>query len=73
MTDKIYVSVDNQRFEATGEILDQLKKDWAEAKAAKEAADAAELAKEATKQSALAKLAKIGLTEEEAKAVIGLA
>ena len=29
-------------------------------------------AKEAAKQSALAKLAKLGLTEEEAKAVIGI-
>lgn len=33
---------------------------------------AAEAAKEAAKQSALAKLALLGLTEEEAKAVIGI-
>ncbi len=43
-----------------------------EAIAKEEAAAAAEVARQAAIKSALAKLAKLGLTEEEAKAVIGL-
>lgn len=42
---------------------------WAQEFAEREAA---EQAAAAAKQSAIAKLAKLGLTEEEAKAVIGL-
>jgi hypothetical protein len=40
--------------------------------AASEAIKSTELAQETARQSALAKLAKLGLTEEEARAVIGL-
>ena len=73
MSDKIYVSVDDERFEATGELLAQIKADIAEAHLRKEAEETLVAAKEAAKLSALAKLAAIGLTEEEAKAVIGIA
>jgi hypothetical protein len=44
----------------------------AQSEAERVAAGAAEIARATAKESALAKLAKLGLTEEEAKAVIGL-
>lgn len=52
-----------------GEELDNEGRLWEEQEASRKAE---ELRKEEAKQSALAKLAKLGLTEEEAKAVIGL-
>lgn len=61
MTEKIYISIDNERIEATGKILEQILKDRAEA----ELQEAAMQAKATARQSALAKLAALGLTEEE--------
>ena len=64
---KIYVTEDGNRIEATGDVLQQLLDTQAEflaSKAAKEADDAAKLAaKEAV-------LAKLGLTAEEAAALL---
>lgn len=55
----------------TEEELAQRKKDLAAEKKAEKARVAEEEAKAATKASALAKLAALGLTEEEAKAIFG--
>jgi DNA-binding NarL/FixJ family response regulator len=65
MADKIYVGIDNERIEATGEVLEQILKDRAES----ELAEKAKEAKLAARQSALAKLAALGLTEEEIAAL----
>jgi len=61
MTNKIYVQVDNEVMEATGEVLEQILKDRAEAELEAIAFET----KKAARQSALAKLAALGLTEEE--------
>ena len=52
-------------------VLVEISRLQAEYDARQEAIAQQELDREAAKQSALAKLAKLGLTEEEAKAVIG--
>jgi hypothetical protein len=65
MTEKIYVGIDDQRIEATGEVLEQILKDRAEAETKKIANDA----KIEARQSALQKLAALGLTEEEIAAL----
>jgi DNA-binding NarL/FixJ family response regulator len=65
MADKIYVGIDNERVEATGEVLEQILKDRAESVLAEQAKEA----KLAARQSALAKLAALGLTEEEIAAL----
>lgn len=76
MTEKIYIARDGKRAELKGAeleaFLEQRAKDQAEA-AERESRIEAELqAKEELKQSAIAKLAAIGLTEEEAKIIIGI-
>jgi|LakMenE18May11ns_1017448.scaffolds.fasta_scaffold9127774_2 hypothetical protein len=65
MTEQIYVSIDNERMEASGEVLEQILKDRAEA----QLQEASRQAKIAARQSALAKLAELGLTEEEIAAL----
>ena len=64
-TEPIYIGIDNERIELTGDDLTAFKaqrtKDRAEAKKQQAEADA----KVAARQSALAKLASLGLTEEE--------
>jgi hypothetical protein len=72
MTDKIFIGIDDKRIEAKGEVLEQILKDRAEHQAEKERIEAEIQAKEQLKQSAIAKLAKLGLTEDEAKAIIGI-
>lgn len=65
MTEKIFIQVDNNKMEATGKILEQILKDRAEAKLK----EAERLTKIASRESALAKLAALGLTEEEIRAL----
>jgi predicted Zn-dependent peptidase len=65
MTEKIYVQMNDERIEATGEILEQILKDRAEW----EAQQLAEQARLASRQSALAKLAALGLTQDEIDAL----
>jgi DNA-binding NarL/FixJ family response regulator len=65
MTEKIWVGIDNERIEATGEVLEQILKDRAESVLAEQAKEA----KLAARQSALAKLAALGLTEAEIAAL----
>jgi Mn-dependent DtxR family transcriptional regulator len=72
MTDKIYIGIDDKRIEAKGEVLEQILKDQAEYAEQKRLVEAELQAKKATLDSAIAKLAKLGLTEDEAKAIIGL-
>jgi DNA-binding NarL/FixJ family response regulator len=65
MSETIYIQIDNEKIEATGEVLDQILKDREEA----ELLESARLAKIAARESALAKLAALGLTEEEIAAL----
>ena len=65
MTEKIYVSEDGVKREATPQELAQLEID----KAAQEIYQAELEAKITARQSALAKLAALGLTEEEIRAL----
>ena len=65
MTEKIYVQINGERIEATGEVLEQILKDRADWEARK----LAEEAKLAARQSALAKLVALGLTQEEIDAL----
>lgn len=73
MSEKIYVSIDNERFEATGELLERVKADIAEMNEVKKAFETELKNREIAKSTALQKLTLLGLTEEEAKAVIGIA
>jgi hypothetical protein len=61
MTEKIYVQINGERIEATGEILEQILKDQSEW----ETQQLAEQARLASRESALAKLAALGLTQDE--------
>lgn len=65
MSETIYVQINDEVLEATGQVLEQILKDRAEAELQEEARQA----KLAARESALAKLAKLGLTEEEIAAL----
>jgi hypothetical protein len=69
---KIFVSVDDKRFEATGDLLDQLNTEMAQMTANRIALENRVAATELAKESAIIKLTALGLTEQEAKAVIGI-
>jgi DNA-binding NarL/FixJ family response regulator len=65
MSEKIYVSEDGVKREATASEIAQFEQDRIE----REAATAEKEAKQAARQSALAKLAALGLTEAEIAAL----
>lgn len=69
---KIFVSVDHERFEADLELVEQLKIDQAQLSANKTAIEESIALKESAKISAMSKLTALGLTQQEAEAVIGL-
>jgi sugar-specific transcriptional regulator TrmB len=72
MEEIIYIQDASKKRKATAEEVAQFKKDEA-AEAQRLSLLQSELkAQEELKQSAIAKLAKLGLTEDEAKAVIGI-
>jgi hypothetical protein len=66
---KIFVAVDDEKFEATGELLEQLEADRAQVEANKIALEQSIAQTQAAKSNALAKLAALGLTQEELKAL----
>jgi hypothetical protein len=72
MSKIIYIQEDSQTRQATAEEIAQIEKDQAEYQMQQERIEAELQAQEELKQSAIAKLAKLGLTEDEAKAVIGI-
>ena len=72
MTDKIYIQIGDKRQEAKGEQLEYILQTQAKAQEEQRLLEAKIQAKEELKQSAIAKLAAIGLTEEEAKIIIGI-
>ena len=68
MIHKIMIQVDDEIVEATGDALQEI----LDAQAAEAVRLQEELAATAIKNSAIAKLAKLGLTEDEAKAIVGV-
>ena len=72
MSDKVYIGINDKRVQAKGEQLDYILQEQAKAQEEDSFIEVENLAKEELKQSAIAKLAKLGLTEDEAKAVIGI-
>jgi 5-carboxymethyl-2-hydroxymuconate isomerase len=72
MTEKIFYGEDGIRKEAKGEKLEYILQAQAEAQEQQRLLEVEIEAKEQLKQSAIAKLAAIGLTEEEAKIIIGI-
>ncbi len=66
---KVFIGVDNERIELTGEELAAFKADRAALQAEADARQAEADAKIAAHKSALAKLAKLGLTAEEIAAL----
>jgi transposase len=72
MSEKIYIQDNDKIREATQKEIAQLQKDQAEWAEQQRLLESELQAKEELKQSAIAKLAAIGLTEEEAKIIIGI-
>ena len=64
-TEEIYVGIDNERIELTGDELTAFKAQRTKDRAETKAIQAEAKAKIATRQSALEKLAALGLTAEE--------
>ena len=70
MPETIYVQVGNLRRPATHEEIEQLEKDRADAVLEQNRIEAEWKKKQDARKSALTKLAALGLTEEEAQALI---
>jgi hypothetical protein len=68
-TEKIFIGIDDERIELTGDELTAFKADRAAIQADIAAQKAEAEAKEAARESALAKLAELGLTAEEIAAL----
>lgn len=71
MTDKIYIQIGDKKQEAKGEQLKYVESWQSEINEYEKLFEAEQTAKEATLQSAINKLAALGLTEDEAKAIVG--
>ena len=76
MSEQIFIQIGNEKIELIGAEKDafiaQRVKDQAEQKAIQEAKDSAETARQAKLDSAITKLKALGLTETEAKIIIGI-
>jgi hypothetical protein len=71
-TNKIMVGIDDQVIELTGQALDAFLEQRAIDQAADAARQAEQDAKAAAKESALTKLQALGLSEAEAKQIVGI-
>lgn len=75
-SDKVFIGIDGKLIELTGSekqsYLTQKAKDQEEQEAAQEAKKTAETARQTKLDSAITKLKALGLTESEAKIIIGL-
>lgn len=69
MSEKVFIGIDDERIELTGEDLEDFLEQQETRKARQEQAKAEQEAKIASRQSALAKLAALGLTEDEIAAL----
>jgi DNA-binding NarL/FixJ family response regulator len=69
MTEKIYIQIGDEKFEAKGKDLEYILETQAQAQQDSANLDLQREAKLAARESALAKLAALGLTEEEIAAL----
>jgi hypothetical protein len=72
MSEQIFVQINDERVELTGEALEDFLVDRAQMQAEEAARQAEQDAKAAAKESALTKLQALGLTEAEAKQIVGI-
>ena len=72
MTEQIFVHRDNERVELTGQALEDFLADRAQLQAEATARQAEQDAKASAKESALTKLQALGLSEAEAKQIVGI-
>jgi hypothetical protein len=71
-TEQIFVQLNDERVELTGEALEDFLVYRAQAQAEFDARQAEQDAKAAAKESALTKLQALGLSEAEAKQIVGI-
>jgi hypothetical protein len=71
-TEQIFIQVGNERIELTGEALEDFLTDRAQRQAEAALLQAEQDAKAAAKESALTKLQALGLSEAEAKQIVGI-
>jgi predicted oxidoreductase len=71
-TNKIFISIDDQVIELQGEALDVFLEQRAKDQAESAVMQAEQDAKAAAKESALTKLQALGLSEAEAKQIVGI-
>jgi len=72
MSEKIFIQNNDQRIELTGEALDAFLEQRAKDQVEFDAIKAEQDAKAAAKESALTKLQALGLSEAEAKQIVGI-
>ena len=72
MSEQIFVQINDERVELTGEALDAFLEQRAKDQVEFAARQAEQDAKAAAKESALTKLQALGLTEAEAKQIVGI-
>ena len=72
MSEQIFVQINDERVELTGEALEDFLVDRAQMQAEEAARQAEQDAKAAAKESALTKLQALGLSEAEAKQIVGI-
>ena len=72
MSEQIFVQINDERVELTGQALEDFLADRAQIQAAEAARQAEQDAKAAAKESALTKLQALGLSEAEAKQIVGI-
>ena len=72
MSEKIFIQIGNERVELKDSELDKFLEQRAKDQAEADAVEAQRLEREAKLESALNKLKSLGLTESEAKIIIGL-
>jgi hypothetical protein len=72
MSEKIFTQIGSERVELTGQALEEFLADRAQIQAESAARQAEQDAKAAAKESALTKLQALGLSEAEAKQIVGI-
>ena len=72
MSEKIFIQIDNERIELQGAELEAFLVNKAQVQAEADARQAEQDARAAAKASALTKLQALGLSEAEAKQIVGI-
>jgi hypothetical protein len=72
MSEQTFIQIGNERIELTGQALEDFLADRAQMQTEADARQAEQDAKAAAKESALTKLQALGLSEAEAKQIVGI-